>query len=378
MAGVSVLDFSTLLPGPLCTLMLAEAGASVLKVERAGAGDPMRSYTPKADTDGVRFVVLNRGKESLSLDLKSPADRDYAVALAHQADVVVEQFRPGVMSRLGLGYDEIAVHNPRVVYCSITGYGQTGPKAGWAGHDLNYVSHSGMLSLVTDDGRPRLPSATFADIAGGSYPALMNILLALLGRERTGRGTHLDIAMSENVVPLVYWGFANGARGQWPVPDGEVLTGGSPRYNIYSTADGHHIAVAAIEDQFWYRFCDAIGLTGDLRNDARDPGRTINAVAELIAGRSAADWEDLLQAPDNCATLVETLETARQDPHLEARGIFSRQVNAADGGRTEAMHVPLVPQFRSTDSERAAPRQDRGARARPAKLSDFFDSGSPT
>ena len=240
LSDVRVLDMSTLLPGPLATLLLAEAGADVLKVERPGIGDEMRSYTPKLGESSANFALLNRGKHSVAADLKDPSGKARIFALACEADVLVEQFRPGVMKRLGLGYAEISEANPGLVYCSITGYGQNGPDAQRAAHDLNYMAESGLLDLVRDEeGNPPLPPVLAADIAGGAYPAVINVMLALRAREATGHGTHLDIAMRANLGTLAYWVQAtHAASGAWPRPGGELVTGGSPRYRIYGTADG--------------------------------------------------------------------------------------------------------------------------------------------
>lgn len=232
LAGVKVLDFSTLLPGPLATLILAEAGAEVIKIERPGRGDEMRSYVPKFGTDSVNFALLNRGKKSIAIDLKDAAARESLMPLIKEADVIVEQFRPGVMDRLGLGYDALAKVNPRIIYCALTGYGQHGPRAQVAAHDINYVAESGMLSLAAGaDGAPVLPPALIADIGGGTYPAVINILLALRARDATGRGCKLDVAMGDNLFTFMYWCIGNGlAASQWPTPGGDLVTGGTARY----------------------------------------------------------------------------------------------------------------------------------------------------
>src|SRR5512134_2665463 len=221
--GIRVLDFSTLLPGPLATLMLAEAGAEVIKIERPGSGDEMRSYTPRVGPDSVNFALLNRGKRSIAIDLKN--EKEKILPLLREADVLVEQFRPGVMERLGLGFDALKELNPRLVYCAITGYGQHGPRSQVAAHDLNYLAESGLLSL----GAPVVPPALIADIAGGAYPAVMNILLALRQRERDGRGCKLDISMSDNLFTFLYWALGDGQEGgKWPGSGDALVTGGSP------------------------------------------------------------------------------------------------------------------------------------------------------
>src|SRR5882724_164983 len=189
--GLFVLDFSTLLPGPLATLMLAEAGAEVMKIERPG-GEEMRAYQPRIGADSINFQLLNRRKKSVVIDLKQAGAVTRLAPLIEKADVLVEQFRPGVMDRLGLGYEALRHLNPRLIYCSITGWGQNGPKSGNAGHDLNYMAETGVLALSVDaNGAPCLPPVLAADIAGGTYPAVINILLALRQRDITGQGTHL-------------------------------------------------------------------------------------------------------------------------------------------------------------------------------------------
>ncbi len=345
--GIRVLDFSTLLPGPMATLILAEAGAEVIKIERPGRGDEMRSYVPRFCEDSVNFALLNRGKRSLAIDLKAPGVVDRLRPLIESADVVIEQFRPGVMGRLGLGYEALRAINPRLVYCAITGYGQSGPRADTAAHDLNYVAESGLLSLSAGaDGAPVLPPALIADIAGGTYPAVINILLALRERERTGSGRKLDIAMCDNLFTFMYWALGNAwAAGQWPTPGGDLLTGGSPRYQIYRTADGRYLAAAPLEDKFWSNFCELIGLAPELRDDARDAAATRAAVAQIIAGAGAEEWRRRFAGQDVCCSIVASLEEALADPHFRARRLFERGL-AGTPGRIPALPVPVVDAFR--------------------------------
>ena len=219
LSGVLVLDFTTLLPGPLATLMLAEAGAEVIKVERPG-GEEMRAYPLQFDGGSALFAMLNRGKRSVVLDLKQEADRARLAPLLERADVLVEQFRPGVMERLGLGYEAVAKRNPRLVYCSISGYGQRGPRAEEAGHDLNYMSNTGLLALQPGPAdRPVVPPALVADIGGGTMPAVINILLALRQRDATGQGCHLDIAMADAMFTFAWYALAIGqVTGKYPKP----------------------------------------------------------------------------------------------------------------------------------------------------------------
>ena len=354
--GLLVVDFSTLLPGPLAGLVLAEAGARVIKVERPGSGDEMRSYEPRFATTSVNFALLNRGKESLVADLKDPADKTTVRRLVDEADVVIEQFRPGVMDRLGFGYDDVARTNPRVVYCSISGFGQTGKNVGVAGHDLNYLAVAGLLDLVRDStGAPALPPALIADIAGGAYPAVMNILLAIVGRATSGRGAHLDISMTDNLFPLLYWALGNTlGAGRPPRPGGELVTGGSPRYQLYRTADDRFVAAAPLEDRFWDRFCDLIGLDAPYRDDAADPEVTRAAVARLIAARTGDAWAEAFAGEDVCCTVVRPVEEAIADPTLSERGLFDHGLRRGEAAMP-ALPVPLAAALRSAPTERPYP-----------------------
>jgi alpha-methylacyl-CoA racemase len=346
--GIRVLDFSTLLPGPLATLLLAEAGAEVIKIERPGRGDEMRSYAPKFGADSVNFAMLNRGKHSIAIDLKDKSAVETLVPLIESADVVVEQFRPGVMDRLGLGYDALHKINSRIIYCAITGYGQHGPRADVAAHDLNYIAEAGLLALAAgSDGAPVPPPALIADIGGGTYPAVINILLALRERDRTGKGCKLDIAMADNLFAFMYWAMGNGeVAGQWPAPGGELVTGGSPRYNVYRTRDGKFVAAAPLEQKFWENFCALVDLAPEMRDDRRDPVATRRAVAEKIAAKTAGEWRALFAGKDVCCCVMASLEEAMRDAHFVSRGIFGAKL-AADGQEMTALPVPVAPRFRA-------------------------------
>ena len=310
--GIKVLDLSTLLPGPLATLMLAETGADVVKLERPGRGDEMRTYDPKFGEASANYAVLNRGKRAYGVDFKDPAQRDRVLELAAEADVVMEQFRPGVADRLGLGHDAVRAVNPDVVYCSITGYGPTGPHAQRAGHDLNYLAESGLLGVVTDStGAPGLPVTVLADIAAGTYPAVVNILLALRQRDRTGEGTHLQVSMTHNLQVLGYGYFAAHQAGAgWPKPGAEQLTGGSPRYHVYPTSDGRHIACAALEQKFWERLVQLVGLDEKFHDDAGQEEDVVTALAARFAAETSDHWRSVLDGEDVCTVVVATFDEA--------------------------------------------------------------------
>jgi len=355
LSGLFVLDFTTLLPGPLASLMLAEAGAEVLKIEKPG-GEDARLFPPAFDGESAPFALLNRGKNSQVLDLKSEADRAKLVPLIERADILMEQFRPGVMARLGLGYDAVRALNPRIIYCSISGYGQSGPRVDEAGHDINYIGNTGLLDLQPGPlNAPVVPPMLAADIAGGSFPAVINILLALRARDQSGQGCHLDIAMSDAMFTFAWHALAIGAAtGMFPKPGELWLVGGSPRYQLYPTKDGKLVACGALEPKFWAAFTQAIGLAAELANDFRDPKATRDAVAKLIAARTAEEWRPIFAAADCCTTIVVSLEQALRDPHFVTRGLFAHQVESASGKRMPALPLPIAPEFRDKPSAKKA------------------------
>ncbi|MBB3181119.1 CaiB/BaiF CoA-transferase family protein [Variovorax sp. Sphag1AA] len=356
LAGIRVVDFSTLLPGPMCTLLLAQAGAEVIKIERPGSGDEMRSYAPKLGDDAVNFALLNQGKRSLALDLKDPVAREQAVELVRTADVVVEQFRPGVMERLGLGYADMRALNPRLIYCAITGWGQEGPLANMAAHDLNYQAETGLLGLAAGaDGSPGIPNALVADLAGGAYPAMMNILLALRARDADGQGRFIDVAMADNLFTLMYWGLGNGfAAGEWPTPGGDLVTGGTPRYQVYKTLDGRFLACAPLEQKFWNNFIRVLEAP-HLHADGSDPAGVRSAVAAIVATRTAEEWTRRFQGVDACVSVVKSLQEAVEAPQFRDRGVFAGRLAAADGTEIPALPLPLARSVRQAEPARGFP-----------------------
>lgn len=356
LAGLLVLDFTTLLPGPLAALMLAEAGAEVVKIERPPVGDDMRIYVPRWGADSTNFALLNRGKASVALDLKDPAQKARLAPLVARADIIIEQFRPGVMDRLGLGYEEVAKINPRVIYCAITGYGQNGPKRDVAGHDLNYIGDVGLLALSSGSPEhPVIPPALVADIAAGAYPAFMNILLAVIARQGTGRGSYLDVAMTDNIFPFMYWAIGKAlGTGEWPGNGADLTTGGTPRYHLFPTEDNRVVAVGAIEQKFWEMFCSLIDLAPALRDDSVDPAATTAGIAAILRTKPGAHWQALFTGKDCCCSVVATLQEAMADPHFIARGLFSSTVSGT-GKTLPALPVPVLPVFRDAAGDKPAP-----------------------
>jgi alpha-methylacyl-CoA racemase len=348
--GLVVVDFSTLLPGPLATEILAQAGARVVKIEKLGTGDDMREYQPRWGSSSANFALLNAGKESVAIDLKSPDAQSSIKSLIAGADVLIEQFRPGVMARLGLDYESVNRINPRIIYCSISGFGQSGSKRDVAAHDLNYLAETGLLSLSM--GRadaPVVPPALIADVAAGTFPAVMNILLALHHRNATGNGSYLDIAMTDTLFTFHYWAIGRAqASGQWPRPGGELVTGGSPRYNLYPTRDGRVVAAAPIEQKFWENFCDVIGLEDRFCHDEENPAATLQRARELIGAKDSTAWASRFAGVDCCCNIVRTLEEAMNDPHFISRGLFGARVKDAGGAEMGALPLPLALVFRDS------------------------------
>jgi len=356
--GVKVLDFSTLLPGPLASLFLAETGAEVIKIERPVTGDEMRLSHPKWSDESVSFSMLNRGKKSLCLDLKDQSSKDILKPLIETADIIIEQFRPGVMKRLGLDYESIKKINSKIIYVSITGYGQTGPKKMVAGHDLNYIGNTGLLSLsMGTKEKPTVPPALIADIAGGSYPAIINILLALRKRDLHQTGSFLDISMSDNLFPFMFWALGSGfASNTWPLNSDSILSGGSPRYNIYETKDGSYIAAAPLENRFWKKFCKVIKLPKKFEDMEGNQEEVITKVREIIILKDKDYWAHLFNEADCCCSTVKSIEEAINDNHFKIRNVFEKQIANEEGQKIPALPIPIDSQFRKIKKVEKAPR----------------------
>lgn len=329
LAGLVVLDLTRLLPGPMATLHLADLGAEVIKIEDTVAGDYARTMGPgaaasnAAGEDSPLFRALNRNKKSLRLDLKQPAGVEVLLRLAAGADMLFEGFRPGVAERLGIGYEALRKRNPRIVYCSITGYGQTGPLAQRAGHDLNYLALSGLLDQIgTAGGDPAIPNLQIGDLLGGSLSALVGTLAAVIAAKTTGVGSYVDIAMTDAVLAHAIFPFIALQSGDLQARGEDLLTGGVPCYGVYRTADARHLAVAALEPKFWQRFCAVIG-----RDDFTPLGlatgaegeRVRSELAALIATQPLTYWQELFADVDCCVTPVLRLDESLEQPQIQAR-----------------------------------------------------------
>ena len=332
LAGIRVLDLTRLLPGPLAALRLRELGAEVVKIEgpsEQGQDDGARHMLRTRDEiasgePGLMFRRLNAGKQLLRLDLRSAEGRAALLALARDAQVLVEGFRPGVMARLGLGWDVLHAANPKLVMCAITGYGQKSPWADRAGHDINYIAMAGVLEqIATSGGEIALPNFQIGDLMGGAQAAACGVLAALLAVERGGAGRFVDISMTHEVARHnVIAGVMLAATGRTSPPGRDLLTGGAPCYGVYRTADGRHLAVGAREPQFWARLCSAIGRpdwTGQHPTRGLMPGGAAALalraeLAAVFAGQPLAHWLALLEPADCCVTPVLRLDEAQRHP----------------------------------------------------------------
>jgi alpha-methylacyl-CoA racemase len=344
--GIRVLDLSRLLPGPFLTMVLADMGADVVKVEDPRVGDYLRALPPAKGGMAGRFLAVNRGKRSLALDLKAPAQRDAFLKMVERADVVVESFRPGVMDKLGIGYATLAANNPKIVVCSISGYGQTGPYVHRAGHDLNYIALGGVLAMGggVRGGAPGMPGVQIADLAGGALWGATAILGALVGRHRTGTGAHLDISMTEGAMALLAAELGNLDCGVHPTRGSEVLNGANACYGVYRTKDDRYLSVGALEPKFWIALNQAVGRPPNVAEIIGKPAEQAKVREELQAiflTRTAAEWHAHLAAHDCCVEIVIEPDELSTHPLHEARGMFFT-VDGGDGiGPLQQIRTPV-------------------------------------
>ena len=343
LSGIKVLDLTRLLPGPFASLVLADLGAQVDKLEDSGAGDYTRNTPPMVGDLGAAFRALNRGKRSLVLDLKNPKGASALKRLAKHYDVLFEQFRPGVMDRLGVGHQALLEENPALVICALTGYGQTGPLANKAGHDLNYMARAGLMGLQGPaEGAPQIPAFQLADVSGGLW-SVVGILAALREREQTGKGQVVDIAMIESVVPFATISLSRLFGGEMPERGNEFLTGGIAAYNTYQTSDGEAITLGALEPKFLMAFFNGIGKEPDLNAVFPGPHQAEmkQMFSEIFASKTRAEWERFSEEHDCCLEPVLRPDELYEDPHLKARGVFF-ETDAGQGSAGQ-YRTPVTP-----------------------------------
>lgn len=334
--GLRVLDATRLLPGAFCSMMLADMGAEVVKVEDPNGGDYNRSFPPIARAESGSFLLLNRNKQSVTLNLKTVGGKTAFRSLARTSDVVLEGFRPGVMDRLGLGYPVLAAENAGLVYCAISGYGQDGPRRLEPGHDLNYLAIAGALQLFGRAGEgPIVPGLSVADVGGGSLTAVSGILAALLSRVRTGQGQFVDISMTDGAVA---WLALHGAdylfAGLEPRGGERPLIGQAPCYNVYRCADGGHVALGCIEPHFWARFCTAVGvpeLIAEQWPEGDAAMHQADRLRALFASRTQEEWMALIGPVDIPFTPVHSMAEAFADPQLRHREMLQQVDHPVEG-----------------------------------------------
>jgi crotonobetainyl-CoA:carnitine CoA-transferase CaiB-like acyl-CoA transferase len=310
--GITILDLTRLLPGAAATMLLANFGAEVIKIEEPGGGDYARQMPPLIDDEGAVFRATNRGKKSIVLDLKTADGKATLERLAAQADVLIEGFRPGVMQRLGLDYETLRPLNERLIYVSLTGYGQTGPNAAMAGHDINYIALGGLLDITG-----AIPGAQIADLAGGSLQAVIGVLLALAARHKTGRGQFVDVSMLDGVTWLLALPLAvYSATREIPAPGATMLSGRYACYQTYRAGDGRWLAAGALEPKFWAALCGKLGcpeFIPDQFAEGERQAEIVESLRKIFQTKSAAEWLELFRGSDVCVTLVRNIAEVDAD-----------------------------------------------------------------
>lgn len=340
LSSLKVLDFSTLLPGPFGTMVLADLGADVLRVESPTRPDMVRMMPPYENGQSAVHGYLNRSKRSLALDLKKPGAKEIIYELVKEYDIVVEQFRPGVMARLGIGYEDLVKHNPQLIYCAITGYGQDGPYKNRAGHDLNYLAIAGVGAYNGRKASGPAPMAVqVADIAGGSAHAVMGVLAAVIHRHQTGEGQMVDISMTDAAFSLHGLVAPNALlEGKNPELESTQLNGGT-FYDYYQTQDGRWLSVAGLEPQFFVQFCQAIGkpelATKGLAMDEASVAKLKESIKTAIASQTFEHWQQVFAEVDACVEPVLNITEAVQHPQLAARKMIVQVPNGTGGEQTQ-------------------------------------------
>lgn len=366
--GITVLDLTRLLPGAVATMMLGDFGADIIKIEEPGVGDPMRHSRAGVNQPDAFFQVTNRNKRSITINLKQPAGRDIFLKLVEKADVVVEGFRPGVMDRLGIGYETLKAINPCVVFCSISGYGQDGPYRNKAGHDINYNSTAGLLGVNgVNGGAPAIPGFQIADLAGGSLHAVIGILLALQARQQTGEGQMVDISMTDCSLSLMYIPFATYlANGAQPQRGAEGLSGRYACYQIYETLDGRYLSLGALEPKFWQNACRVLGREDliPLQFSNRRQQEAIDALRELFRARTAGEWLAAFDGVDACLTLVKDIPEMIADPQIQHRGLIAEIETASGDSIKKIGQIAPVIKLSATPGAMQSPPPQLGQHTR--------------
>jgi crotonobetainyl-CoA:carnitine CoA-transferase CaiB-like acyl-CoA transferase len=358
--GIRVLDLTRLLPGPYCSLLLADYGADVIKVEDPKSGDYARWYEPRVNDDqSAMFISLNRNKRSITLDLKDEKDKVAFISLLKTSDVLIESFRPGVMDRLGLGYEDLKVHNPNLIYCAITGYGQSGPYAKEAGHDLNFLSYSGLLHLQgAPNDKPLIPSVQIGDIGGGALMAAVGILLAIINAKKSNTGQFVDISMLDGALSWMHTILPNYWTSGEKLNRGELtLNGGKACYEIYRTKDDRFLSVGALEYKFWKNFCQVIDkekLIDQLDEPLEQQRIMKQEVQTAIQQKTLTEWVELFEGIDACVSPVLTPEELTDNPQIKHRQMIE-EITHPEVGVIKQIGNPIKLSNSPVSTRRHAP-----------------------
>ncbi|MCY6482850.1 CaiB/BaiF CoA-transferase family protein [Clostridium aestuarii] len=335
--GIKILDLSRYLPGPLCTQILADFGAEIIKVEQPKTGELGRQLGPFINEESSRFYTVNRNKKSITLDLKKQEGKEIFKKIVTKFDVVVDQFRPGVMERMGLGYDTLKKINEGLIYCSLTGYGLDGPLRDAAGHDLNYLSLAGVTEQIGNcKGKPSISGVQIADTAAGSLYSVIAILLALASRQKTGKGQLCDVAMLDGSITLLAY-----ALGEWsgskvlPERGNETLTGGYACYHIYETKDEKYVSLGAVEGKFWAEFCERLDKNEyiKLQWNKEKQEDIIEDISSILKEKTREEWVEFFSTSNICFTPVLNMEEMSNHPQVVARNMITKLGNFKGSGK---------------------------------------------
>ena len=383
---LKILDFSTLLPGPFATMCLADLGADVLQIVSGSRLDLADVLPPfiKGTKISSAAAYLRRNKRSMTLNLKDPRATRIVHQLLAEYDIIVEQFRPGIMAKLGLSYDSLKQINSGLIYCSITGYGQTGPLRDRAGHDINYIARSGVASYSgKKDSGPSLLGMQVADVAAGSYNAVIGILAAVAHRHATGEGQHVDISMTDGMIAFnAVFGAAFLVNGRDIEREGDMLNGGS-LYDYYETKDGKHLSIGSVEPQFFANFCNTIGRPDLIASGFafQDVDKVKEEIRAIIRSKTRAAWMELFDATDACVEPVMTLSEVFRDPLALDRGMVV-DVPLPAGGTVRQLASPIrfsgtAPEYRQAGSKPGTHTADvlRGLKYTDAEIEEFEKTG---
>ncbi len=345
--GIKVVDLSRLLPGPYCSMVLADHGAEVIAIE-----------DKRFESDDLYFSNVNRNKRHMTLNLKSKVGKEIFYQLADKADIILEGFRPGVVKRLGVDYESIKKINPAIIYCSISGYGQDGPLKNSVGHDVNYMSRAGVLDLIGEKNMPpSIPAVQFADIAGGSMNSIIGILLALYARENSGVGQYIDISMTDGMLGfLTLPHFLKNKRGQDQKRSDTMLSHHFACYNTYETADGRYLTIGAVENRFWRNLCDHLSVPefGVLQYDEERREEIIERLREIFLGKTLRHWEEELSQAEVCYSKIQSMQEVLKDPLFIKRDMVVEMVNGSSVEKAFGVPVKLS---QTPGSIRTAPQK---------------------